>query len=227
MVKEEVTMANKIEVRQVSGFDWVNVRYYGEVVLEQCDQEGLVIEADEELLPRITSEVVDGKLNLGFDMQWWEWLTEWMKLSSLTDKKIHYTISMRNIRGLSLSGAVSLSAAQIKAEDCAISISGSSNVKIGHFEGMGLANTISGSGNIELAGSAQRHTLHVSGSGTIKAADFMTQEADIHISGSAKALVKVAQILNVHISGAGDVQYLGQPQVRQHISGVGRVRQVS
>jgi len=220
-------MAIKSETRPVSGFDWVNVRYYGEVILEQGDQEGLLIEADEAVLARITSEVVDGKLNLGFDMQWWEWLTEWMKMSAIADKKIRYTISMRNIRGLSLSGSVSLKAAQIKTEDCSISISGSAKVQIDHFEGVKLANTISGSGTIELSGSAQRHTLHVSGSGTIKAADFMTQEADIHISGSARAIVKVAQNLNVHISGAGDVQYLGQPQVHQHVSGVGRVRQVS
>ena len=161
-------------------------------------------------------------LPIGFDVQWWEWLTEWMKLTNLGNKKIRYTINMRQICGISLSGSVNLQAAQIKSEDCSISISGSGRVQIGQFEGVKLGNTISGSGAIELAGSAQRHTLHVSGSGTIKAADFVTQEADIHISGSAKALVKVAQTLDVHISGAGDVQYLGQPQVRQHISGVGQ-----
>jgi hypothetical protein len=219
-------MAMKSETRPVSGFDRVSVKYYGDVVLEQGDTEGLVIEADEEVLPRIISEVQDGKLNLGFDVQWWEWLTEWMKLSGLTDKKIRYKINMRQVCGISLSGSVNLISAQIKSEDCSISISGSAKVQIGQFEGAKLANTISGSGIIELAGSAQRHTLHVSGSGTINAADFTTQEADIHISGSAKAKIKVAQTLNVHISGSGDVQYMGQPQVHQHISGVGRVRQV-
>jgi hypothetical protein len=220
-------MAIKSEKRLVSGFDRVSVRNYGNVVLEQGDTEGLVIEADEELLQRIKSQVQDGRLTIGFDVQRWEWLTEWMKLSALADKKIRYQINMRQINGISLSGSVDLQAVQIKSEDCSISISGSAKVQIGQFEGTKLANSISGSGIIELAGSAQRHTLHISGSGTIKAADFVTQETDIHISGSAKALVKVAQTLNVHISGAGDVQYLGQPQVRQHISGVGRVRQVS
>jgi len=220
-------MAIKSETRPVAGFDRINVRYRGDVVLEQGDTEGLLIETDEELLPRITSDVQDGRLTIGFDVLWRDWLTEWIRLSGESEKKIRYTINMRQISGISLSGAVNLQAAQIKAEDCSISISGSGKVKIGHFEGMKLANSISGSGTIELAGSAQRHTLHVSGSGTIKAADFVTQEADIHISGSAKAVVKVAQTLRVHISGSGDVQYVGQPQVRQHITGVGRVRQVS
>jgi hypothetical protein len=220
-------MAIKSETRPVAGFDRINVRYRGDVVLEQGDTEGLLIEADEELLPRIKSEVQDGRLTIGLDVQWREWLSEWIRLSREAEKIIHYTINMRQISGISLSGAVNLQAAQIKAEDCSISISGSGKVNIVHFEGMQLANSISGSGTIELAGSAQRHTLHVSGSGTIKAADFVTQEADIHISGSAKALVKVAQTLSVHISGSGDVQYLGQPQVRQHITGVGRVRQLS
>lgn len=220
-------MAMKSETRPVSGFDRVSVQYYGDVVLEQGDTEGLVIEADEEVLPRIKSEVRDGRLTIGLDVQWWEWLTEWMKLTSVVDKKIRYKINMRQICGIALSGSVNLQAAQIKSEDCSISISGSAKVQIDDFEGVQLANSVSGSGTIELAGSAQRQTLHVSGSGTIRAADFQTQEADIHISGSARALVKVAQSLNVHISGAGDVQYLGQPQVRKHISGVGRVHQVS
>ena len=202
-------------------------KYYGDVVLEQGDTEGLVIEADEELLPRIKSEVRDGTLTVGFDVEWWEWLAEWMKLSKLGDKKIRYTINIRQIRGISLSGSVNLQAAQIKSEDCSISISGSGKVQIDQFEGGKLANTISGSGTIELAGSAQRHTLRVSGSGTIKAADFVTQEAEIHISGSAKAFVKVAATIDVHISGSGDVQYLGQPQIRQHITGVGRIRQLT
>ena len=85
-------MAIKSETRPVSGFDRLSVRYYGDVVLEQGDTEGLVIEADEELLPRIKSEVREGQLTIGFDVQWWEWLTEWMKLSGLTDKKIRYKI---------------------------------------------------------------------------------------------------------------------------------------
>ena len=220
-------MAIKSETRPVSGFDRVSVKYYGDVVLEQDDAEGLVIEADEELLPRIKSEVQDGLLTIGFDVQWWEWLTEWMKWTTVGDKKIRYKINMRQVCGIALSGSVNLQAEQIKSEDCAISISGSGKVQIGQFDGIKLANTISGSGIIELAGSAQRHTLHVSGSGTIKAVDFTTQDADIHISGSAKAVVKVAQTLSVHISGSGDVQYLGQPQVHQHISGVGRVRQLT
>jgi hypothetical protein len=220
-------MAIKTETREVSGFDQVSVRYYGDVVLEQGETEGLEIEADEELLQRIKSEVRDGCLTIGFDVQWWEWLTEWMKLSGLGDRKIHYKINMRQIRGIALSGSVNLQAEQVKSEDCAISISGSARVQIGQFDGVKLANTISGSGTVILAGSAQRHSMHISGSGTIKAAEFTTQETDIHISGSARAVVKVAQSLSVHISGSGDVQYLGQPQVHQHISGAGRVRQIT
>ena len=111
-------MAIKSETRPVSGFDRISVRYHGDVVLEQGDTEGLVIEADEELLPRIKSEVQDGKLTIGIDVQWWEWLTEWMKFSNLDDKKIRYKINMRQISGISLSGSVNLQAAQIKSDDC-------------------------------------------------------------------------------------------------------------
>jgi len=62
-------MAIKTETRPVNSFNRVSVQNYGDVVLEQGDLEGLVIEADEEILPRIKSNVRDGRLILGFDLQ--------------------------------------------------------------------------------------------------------------------------------------------------------------
>ena len=53
------------ETRQVSGFTGIDLAGSGEVTIEQGDAESLTIEADDNVLPELTSEVSDSVLTLG------------------------------------------------------------------------------------------------------------------------------------------------------------------
>ena len=55
----------KSETRQVSGFTGIELSGNGEVTIEQGDTESLTIEADDNVLPVLTSEVEDSVLRLG------------------------------------------------------------------------------------------------------------------------------------------------------------------
>jgi hypothetical protein len=55
------------ESREVSGFDGVSHTGIGRVIITQGDHELLTIEADDNLIEYITSEVKNGTLELGFD----------------------------------------------------------------------------------------------------------------------------------------------------------------
>src|SRR5258705_10697028 len=57
--------------RPVSGFAAVALEGSGEVVITQGASEGLTIEAEDNLLPLITSEVKDGVLRLDFNRADW------------------------------------------------------------------------------------------------------------------------------------------------------------
>src|SRR5918993_4416238 len=55
----------KSETRPVSGFTGIELSGSGEVTIEQGEAESLTIEADDNVLPVLTSEVEDSVLRLG------------------------------------------------------------------------------------------------------------------------------------------------------------------
>ena len=240
-------MPVQIETRPVSGFSKLRIQGYGEVVLTQGEQESLTIQADTAILQRIRSEVRAGRLTLGFDLAWWEWITWWITWMTISDRSIRYQIGMKTVESLagegslvlksgpvlaeglnlSVSGSAEVEIERIQALKCDIAVSGSSEIGIRQLECGELATRIGGSGGIELAGQAGHHTIRVSGSGKIEAQDLETRVTEIHVSGSATALVNVVERLAVQISGAGNVRYRGDPQVSQSITGVGSVTRIT
>lgn len=216
-------MTLKTEARDVSGFSEVAVRGFGDAMIVQGDHEGLVIEADEEILPRISSEVRDGQLVLGLDLAWWEWLTWWFTWIFMTDKRVRYTVTLCDFSGASISGSGKILSDNLEGEACRFSISGSGTMVIDNLTAQSIGTRISGSGDIRMAGRAEKQQIYISGSGSVQNSDLETADTDIHISGAGKASINASRSLGIDISGSGSVFYRGQPQVRQHISGTGRV----
>lgn len=212
-------MATRTETRDVTGFSAVAIRGHGHLKLLQGEREGLVIEADESVLPKIRSEVVNGKLVLGFDLQWWEWLT-W---AFMPFRDVRYTVTVSDFTGASVSGSGDVTAEALSGDACEFRISGSGKMVLGNLSFRSLAMHISGSGRVQMAGKTARQELHISGSGDVRNADLETDDTIVRISGSGNASVNARDRLDVHISGSGAVFYRGQPKVTQHISGAGKV----
>ncbi len=209
-------MAIITEKREVHDFNQVALQGIGQILLVQGDQESLTIEAEQDLLPKIKSEVEGGKLVLG----WKSWLDNVLSFGA---GKIIFHVGMKKVNGVSISGAGSLGAQQIQTDRCELRVSGSGELAVEQLTAQALDLHISGTGHATLGGKADTINLTVSGAGHVQAAGLATQEADIYISGSGDVEVAVATRLNVNISGSGDVKYVGQPNVTQRISGIGHV----
>lgn len=216
-------MAVKTETRDVSGFNEVVLRGFGDATIIQGDEEGLTIEADEEILARLGSEVHGTRLVLGLNLEWWEWLTWWFSWLFMANKEVRYTIQLRDFAGASISGSGKILADELRGASCRFSISGSGNVGIEHLDAGAVETHISGSGNVKMGGRAERQRIQISGAGSVQNSELETQDTEVRISGSGKASVNAARNLGVDISGSGSVFYRGQPKVRQSISGSGRV----
>jgi hypothetical protein len=74
----------------VSGFTKVELTGVGELTIEQTGTESLKISAEDNLLPRLTSEVEGDTLILG----------EKSNTRIVTTKPISYTLTMKDISGL-------------------------------------------------------------------------------------------------------------------------------
>jgi hypothetical protein len=205
------------ERREVSDFDEVVLEGSGVITLVQGEQDGLVIETEESLLPKIKSEVVDGRLRLGFK-SWLDYLT------NLGHATIHYRVSMRQVRGVLISGSGKLEAGRIETDRLRLKVSGAGSLAVADLHTADLETSFSGSGEARLAGSAQKQEIHISGSGDYKAEELDCQDARVSISGSGGVRLRASQRLEVHISGSGEVRYAGQPNITQRIHGSGSIK---
>lgn len=181
------------ETRQVSGFTKVDLASVGDVVVEQGDAESLSIEADDNVLPSLTSEVVDGTLKLD--------RRPGLGLRSVTP--IRYRVTVTRLDGVRLSGSGTITADDLTAA--------------------ALTTDISGSGVVTMSGTAETQDIALSGSGRHEASRLATQRAVVRVSGSGEVLLDVRTDLRVDISGSGTVTYSGAPQISESISGSGRL----
>lgn len=205
------------ETRQISGFDQVALSGIGSLTITQGDKESLQIEAEDNILPRIETIVQNRTLQIRYQNNDWQ-------NNVVPTKPIKFSLSVKNINGMELSGAGSITSSNIKTDNLIISSSGAGSVKIGMLTAQSLTANLSGLGGCELAGKVNSQNVVISGTGSYNAPDMESQNTTIIISGAGSSTVWSASSLNVTISGAGSVRYYGSPTVTKTISGIGSIK---
>lgn len=181
------------ESRPVSGFTMVELSGTGELTIEKTGTESLSISAEDNLLPRLTSEVSNGTLSLGTEPN----------TTIVPTKPITYSLTVKDLNGLA--------------------VSGSGNIQVQNVTTAALSIEISGSGTITASGAVNDQDLEISGSGRYQAEQLTSKIANVRISGSGSASVLASEALDVQISGSGTLTYSGNPQIKQEISGSGKL----
>ncbi len=158
------------ESRDVSGFDQVDLSGSGTVLIAVTGTESLTIEAEDNILPLLTTEVRNGRLELG------------AKQSISPTREIVYTITVVSLEAVAVSGSGSVTATNIDAGGFDVEISGSGTVTLGGVS-ESLDVSISGSGGFEGEGL-------VSATGTVSVSDSgnavvnVTEDLDVKVSDS-------------------------------------------
>jgi Putative auto-transporter adhesin, head GIN domain len=181
------------ETREVSGFTRIDLSGNGEVSIAQGEAESLTIEADDNVLPVLTSTVSDSTLRLGTKP----------RTSVRTSNPIRYRVTVPELTGIILSGSGAIDARGLTLQTLQVDISGS--------------------GTVSVSGTAVEQDIELSGSGRYEAAGLSSEKAAAEISGSGQVLVAVSRELSVDISGSGTLTYSGDPSVEQSVSGSGKV----
>lgn len=207
------------ETREVSGFTAVNFANYGEMTLIQGDTEGLTIETESDLLRNIRTEVRNGTLTIDFDNRFR--IPFWFRMRS--PESIRYTLYVKELDRLNLSGAGTIYAQQVAADRLSLVESGAGTITIDRLTADDLEVTISGAGAVHLAGQVDSQDVNLSGLGQYDAGDLESQEAHVNLSGAGSATVWAHERLDTNLSGAGSVNYYGSPDVTNQHSGVGGV----
>jgi hypothetical protein len=183
----------KSESRPVSGFSEVALNGVGHLTVQQTGTESLTIQADDNILPLLTSDVSGNRLTLGTKPN----------TSFTTDNPINYNLTVKNLTGLFISGSGDATGTNINTPSMKV--------------------VISGSGSVMLTGQADSQNVTISGSGSYSGDTFSTKTTTITVSGSGDATIAVSDHLDAHVSGSGSIEYVGSPTVNQSVSGSGTI----
>ena len=205
------------EARSIEAVHSVALEGLGDVILQEGAATSLTIEAEDNLLPLITSSVQDGTLRLGFDR------TTWRDTIRPTEP-IRFLLTLPTLAAFDLAGSGSLQAATVRTEALTLRLTGAGDLTIEQLEAATLDVRLDGSGDLNLAGAVDSQTLSLGGTGQYQAGDLASATAEITISGAGDAVVWATDELAILISGTGTVSYWGQPTLsRRDITGAGDV----
>lgn len=206
----------KTETRNVSDFHAVKMNIAGDVEVSVAETYFVEVQAQENLLPILKTEVSDGTLKIYFD-----------KSVSYSDG-VKVRVSAPAFDHFSLGGSGTIKAmTPIKAEKMALEVAGSGDIFIEQCEFGSLETSIAGSGSMELGGKTSSIKSEIAGSGDVRAKNLTANELNVEIAGSGSVTCDVAQTLKASIAGSGDVYYSGQPVVEANVSGSGSVKKLN
>ena len=183
------------ESRTVSGFDWIEVSGPGVISVTRGNAESLAIEAEDNILAVLTTEVEGNRLKLGHEPF----------TNIIPTRPITYRITVPELRGVSISGSGDATVAVVNQD---------------RFEVV-----ISGSGSVTPSGTTDGLSVDISGSGRFQGEGLMATVGDVSVSGSGSAIVNVLEDLTASVSGSGQIVYIGEPVLNRNISGSGSITQ--
>lgn len=180
------------ETRQVSGFDEIVVEGSGDVTVTVTGTESLQVEAEDNIMPLITTDVVNGRLVLGSDGTF------------STSRGLKYTITAAALTGVTIQGSGNVIASDIDAGSFTVLIEGSGDVRpAGSTDALTVH--IEGSGNVDafdLEATTAVVQIDGSGSASVRAVDAL----DVEINGSGDVVYDGDPAVDESINGSGDVR---------------------
>ena len=203
------------ETREISGFRALEIDYPTEVIVRQGNQASLEIEAEDNLLPGLKTEVENNVLRIFYK-------TEQGKHVNPT-RVVKITIVTKDLADVEFNSAGELTIEGLKTSSLDVSLSGAGNLELDNVEVKGLGVNLSGAGSMIASGTTNDLEVNISGFGDFKGADLHGKTASVDISGAGSATVWVDDDLTASVSGAGSISYYGSASVTKQISGLGNV----
>ncbi len=193
-----------IENRDLSGFSKIEASGAFQIRIIKSTSYGVKVEADDEVIKNIITEVSGGKLIIK------------MQNKDKSDynshrKVLNITVQTPSLTALTCSGAVEVSSDDIfDAEKFELKTSGASEVKLG-INAKLLISKFSGASEVKLKGKVDTHALEMTGASELEALDLEASKYAIQSKGASDCKIFVKEELAVSGSGASSIKYKGSP----------------
>lgn len=201
------------EERPVSGINSVLVANQGDLQIEIGNEERLVIEAEDNLMEYLESNVRNGRLILETRPS----------INLKNTRPIRYTLTVKSLEGVSTTSSGNITAPALEGDIFSIESSSSGDINLEGLIADRLDVKMSSSGDVTIgSGAVSKQTIHISSSGIYDAQPVQSQEADVRLSSSGDASLSVSETLEGTLSSSGNVYYWGDPDVNVRTSSSGK-----
>ena len=200
----------------MESFDAISINYPSEVIVVQGKSESVKVEADDNLLPQLSTKVTDGRLVIKNKE------TDWSKRVEASDT-IKITITVKELRDVNFTTAGKLRIEKLETDSLSVDLSGAGEVELVDVNTKSLDCTLGGAGNIKATGTADEVSVEIDGFGNFYGDDLQSLTADLTINGAGNIQLKVKTNLDAEINGAGSISYYGSPTVDRSVNGAGSI----
>jgi hypothetical protein len=210
------------ETRAVRGANQVFLHDYGEMVITQQDDEGLIIEGDKELIQSIETIVETGVLHIRIRKGLFDKLGHALS-TGLSSRPLRYRLFMKELSGVHIQGAARVVIPDLDTQSLKLGLHGAGTINLPSLSSETLQVEFGGTGNLTIGGEVWAQSLLLTGAGSYSAPRLRSAKATIEIRGAGKATVWVEDELQVKIRGVGGVDYYGSAKLQTSKSGLGSV----
>ena len=200
----------------VSEFTTLKLTGGGELRLVQGSEYSLVIEAEDNILPHISTELSGGTLKLGYEESLW-------KERYVPTKPIIYTVTFVNLEEITLIGGAKITCASLDVPQLQLDLNGGVDVTLNNLHADKLTLKLDGGANVSINGEVGEQSLTLNGAGAYSAEDLKSRAATLVINGAGEAKLWSTETLDITLNGFGSVSYYGSPQVTQALHGLGTI----
>ncbi len=203
------------QTRDVSGFNQIDLNGAGELIITQGNKESVTVEADDNIISNIKTNVNNNKLTISFDNN-----------MPMPTKPVKIYVTVKDLNSINISGSGKINSSNLNVNSLTININGAGDSTLSNLNAQILNIKTSGSGKMTISGNVNEQNIEIYGAGEHDAGNLTSKIATIAINGGGKSTVKVSDTLTAIINGAGQINYIGNPQVTHQINGAGTVKQI-
>ena len=197
------------EERKVSGIKSISTGSSINLIIEQTDSESIRIEAIQNIIPDIITEVVNGELQISL-----------RPVGFIGISPINCFVSVKNLNAIRVSSSASVKCDNLKTENLLMEMASSSKGSL-TVDVTNLDLRIASSANLNISGEADLANIKVNSSGKLDAYNLVIKDCKIEVQSSGSAYINVAENLDATVHSSAKVNYKGNPKVNSDVSSSG------
>jgi hypothetical protein len=201
--------------RQVSGIESISIGSSMNLIIEQSGSESIRIEAPEDIIPYIVTEMVNGELQI-----------ELKPVRFMSIRSIDCYISVKDLNAIRVSSSASVKCDNLKTENLFVEMASSSKGSL-TVDVTNLDLRIASSANLTISGKADLQNIEVNSSGRLNAYNLVSKDCKIEVNSSGSANINVSNNLDAIVRSSATVNYKGTPKVNSDIASAGSLKKVS